>query len=107
MTCRGGDMAQTGAPLRRSGVTAIHSLDRFVFTVPNLDEAVRFYDDFGLDVRRSGGHIDLYTSGHPHRWGSIYAAPGRKRLQYLAFYAYEEDFQPLVARLSALGVCLL
>ena len=100
-------MAQTGAPIKRPGVTAVHSLDRFVFTVPDLDEAVRFYDDFGLDVRRSADHIDLYTSGHGHRWGSVHAAPGRKRLQYLAFYAYEDDFQPLIARLSDLGVSLL
>ena len=39
---------------RRPGVVAVHSVDRFVFTVPDLAEAQRFYTAFGLDVRRPG-----------------------------------------------------
>ena len=83
-----------GAP-RRDGVTAIHSLDRFVFTVPALDEAERFYTEFGLEVRRSRGRIDLHTFGNPHCWGSIVEAPGPKRLQYLCFGAYQQDLASL------------
>jgi len=30
----------------------VHSLDSFVFTVPDLEEARRFYEAFGLDVKR-------------------------------------------------------
>jgi catechol 2,3-dioxygenase-like lactoylglutathione lyase family enzyme len=92
-----------GAP-RRDGVTAIHSLDRFVFTVPALDEAERFYTEFGLEVRRSGGRIDLYTFGHPHCWGSIVEAPGRKRLQYLCFGAYQQDLASLARQLDELRI---
>lgn len=89
---------------RRAGVTAVHSLDRFVFTVPDLDAAVRFYTAFGLDVRRTAGRVDLYTFGHPHRWGSLHAAPGRKKLQYLRFGVYADDFEPLRKRCAAAGI---
>jgi catechol 2,3-dioxygenase-like lactoylglutathione lyase family enzyme len=89
---------------RREGVTAVHSLDHFVFSVPDLDEAARFYDDFGLDVRRSNDRLHLHTLGHPHRWGTILRGPRGKRLEYLAFGAYEEDLDPLRKRLTKLGV---
>ena len=89
---------------RRTGVTAVHSLHRFVFTVPDLEEAARFYTAFGLDVRRDGQRIDLYTFGHPHRWGSVYRATGPKKLQYLSFAAYPEDLDPLKRHLDTLGI---
>jgi catechol 2,3-dioxygenase-like lactoylglutathione lyase family enzyme len=88
---------------RRTGVTAVHSLHRFAFTVPDLDEAQRFYTAFGLDVRREGERVDLYTFGHPHRWGSVYRAPGRKKLQYLSFAVYPEDLEPLRRHLDKIG----
>ena len=44
-------MVPESATARRAGVIAVHSLDHFVFSVPDLDEAARFYDDFGLEVR--------------------------------------------------------
>ena len=92
-----------GAP-RRDGVTAVHSLDRFVFSVPDLDLAERFYTQFGLDARRDGDRLDLYTFGHPHRWGSIAAAPGRKKLQYLSFGVYAEDIEALARQLERLKI---
>jgi catechol 2,3-dioxygenase-like lactoylglutathione lyase family enzyme len=85
-------------------VTAVHSLHRFVFTVPDLDEAARFYGTFGLDARRNGERLDLHTFGHPHRWGSIYRAAGPKKLQYLSFAAYPEDIDALKRNLDQLGV---
>ena len=91
---------------RRTGVTAVHSLHRFVFTVPDLDAAEQFYATFGLDVRRSGERIDLHTFGHPHRWGSAYRAPGRKKLQYLSFAVYPEDLEPLKRHLAKVGANL-
>ncbi|HEX8011313.1 MAG TPA: VOC family protein [Casimicrobiaceae bacterium] len=89
---------------RRAGVTAVHSLHRFVFTVPDLDEAVRFYTAFGLDVRRDAQRVDLHTFGRPHRWGSIYRAAGPKKLQYLSFSAYPDDLEPLQRHLDAIGI---
>jgi len=97
-------MPQTPPSAARSGGSAVHSLDHFVFSVPDLDEAARFYTDFGLDVRRLDGRLDLYTFGHPHRWGSIHRAPGRKKLQYLSFGAYADDLEPLRQRIERAGV---
>ena len=65
--------ASTNVP-RRADTTAVHSLHRFVFSVPDLDKAADFYQAFGLDVRRTDGRVDLYTFGHPHRWGAATCA---------------------------------
>ena len=89
---------------RRKDALAVHSLQRFVFSVPDLAEAAKFYRTFGLDVREVDGHLDLYAFGHPHRWGSIYQRPGGKRLEYIALGAYSEDYDAIVQRLSALGI---
>src|SRR4029453_7028166 len=89
---------------RRKDALAVHSLQRFVFSVPDLAEAAKFYRTFGLDVREVDGRLDLYAFGHPHRWASIYQRPGGKRLEYIALGAYPEDYDALVKRLSSLGV---
>src|SRR4030095_11839816 len=89
---------------RRPGALAVHSLHRFVFSVPDLREAMSFYRAFGLDVRETEGRLDLYTFGHPHRWGSIHQREGPKRFEYLSFGAYAEDFDALVQRLGRLGI---
>jgi len=91
---------------RRAGTTAVHSLHRFVFSVPDLDKAADFYQAFGLDVRRIDGRVDLYTFGHPHRWGSIYRGTGAKRIEYLSFAAYPDDLEALVKQLEAMRVPL-
>ena len=44
--------------LRRFGSTGVHSINRFVFSVPDLEEAQRFYGTFGLDVRGSDGRLE-------------------------------------------------
>ena len=95
--------ASTTVP-RRKGVTAIHSLQRFVFSVPDLDVAERFYTEFGLDVRRAPAHIDLHTFGHPHCWGTVLAVPGPKKLQYLSFGVFEHDLAPLLQHLDKIGI---
>jgi catechol 2,3-dioxygenase-like lactoylglutathione lyase family enzyme len=76
---------------------AVHSIDYFVFTVPDLAEAEQFYTAFGLDVRRVGSRLELYTLGHAHRWGAVHESPGQaKRLQFLTFACYETDFAGLI-----------
>lgn len=89
---------------KRSGVTAIHSLDRFVFSVPDLAVAERYFTDFGLDVRKVGKRLDLYTFGHPHRWGSIFESGKPKQLEYLALGVYQDDYDPLRRHLERIGV---
>ena len=95
----------TSSP-RRAGTTAVHSLNRFVFSVPDLDKAADFYQAFGLDVRRVDGRLDLYTFGHPHRWGSIYRGSSAKRIEYLSFSAYQDDLEALVRQLESMRVPL-
>src|ERR1700693_4147994 len=87
----------TSSSACRQGVTGVHSLHRFVFSVPDLAVAGDFYTAFGLDVRRTPGRVDLHTHGHPHRWGSIYPSRGAKRLEYVSFGAYAEGFDRLFA----------
>ena len=89
---------------RRKDALAVHSLQRFVFSVPDLADAAKFYRTFGLDVREVDGRLDLYAFGHPHRWASIYQRAGGKRLEYIALGAYTEDYDALVERLGSLGV---
>jgi catechol 2,3-dioxygenase-like lactoylglutathione lyase family enzyme len=97
---------QTLTTPRRSGTTAVHSLHRFVFSVPDLAKAADFYQGFGLDVRPMDGHIDLHTFGHPHRWGSIYRGDGAKRLEYLSLATYPDDYEPLLNRLEEMRMPL-
>ena len=91
---------------RRSGAVAVHSLDRFVFTVPQLDVAFRFYSEFGLDVRRKDGRLDLYTFGHPHCWASIHEAGESKRLQYVRYGIFAEDVAEFSTRVARLGLSI-
>ncbi|HSC00522.1 MAG TPA: metapyrocatechase, partial [Burkholderiaceae bacterium] len=98
-------MADTAsASTRRPGVLGVHSLDRFVFTVPELDAAEAFYRAFGLDVRRQGQRLDLHTFGHPHCWGSVFAAGGAKKLQYLSLGIYADDVAAFRERVQRLGL---
>ena len=96
------DSASTST--RRPGALGVHSLDRFVFTVPDLDAAEKFYRAFGLDVRRDGKRLDLYTFGHPHRWASLVAAGSAKKLQYLSFGIYADDVAAFRERIERLGL---
>lgn len=73
-------------------VLAVHSVDEFVFSVPDLEPARHFYSSFGLDVRDEDGGLALYTFDHPHRWARV--LPGAdKRLLWLSFGIHAEDAQ--------------
>lgn len=87
----------------RQAIHGVHSLDRFVLTVPDLAEAQRFYDAFGLKLKSVDGRVDLYTHGHPHRWASLYQGGDRKKLQYLRFACFPEDLAPIRKNLKAAG----
>jgi catechol 2,3-dioxygenase-like lactoylglutathione lyase family enzyme len=87
---------------RRAGVRAVHSLDHFAIEVPDLGAARRFYEAFGLNVRDEPGGMGLYTDDHPHRWGFI-ARGERKRLLYLSFGVFADDFEAFGAHFDAVG----
>lgn len=79
------------APSRRPGVVAVHSIHHFVFSVPDLDVAVRFYVAFGLDVQRTGDRLSLRTFGHPHAWATVVQGGERKKLQYVSYGIHADD----------------
>jgi catechol 2,3-dioxygenase-like lactoylglutathione lyase family enzyme len=94
----------TPAPGRRPGITGVHSVERFVFTVPSIDDAERFYSTFGLDVRRERERIDLYTFGHPHRWGSVHADGRPKQLQFVSYGIFPDDVGAFRTRIAERGI---
>ncbi|RYH64112.1 MAG: metapyrocatechase [Alcaligenaceae bacterium] len=84
---------------------AIHSVDEFVFSVPDLMVARHFYTSFGLDVRDDGGALALYTHGHPHRWARVRQGQGGpKRLEWLSLGIHERDVAPFAALLRERGI---
>jgi len=98
---------RTSVPPRRKDTTAVHSLHRFVFGVPDLKAAIEFYTAFGLDVREFEGRADLHTVGHPHRWATLHERPGPKQLEYLSFGAYADDVDALTERIARMGVATI
>src|SRR5262245_40534960 len=86
------------------GLLAVHSVDHFCFSVPDLDEAERFYWAFRLDVRRSANCLDLYTMGHSHRWGTVHANGKPKRQQYMTFGIWEQDMPAFRGRIAERGI---
>ena len=98
-------MQTQSATLRRKDALGVHSLNRFVFSVPEIAPAEHFYSAFGLDVRRDRDHLELRTHGSEHCWASVHANGAPKRLQYLSLSAYDDDVDALAARLRARGTC--
>lgn len=89
---------------RRPGVVGVHSVNRFVFSVPDLDEAERFYRAFGLDVRRAADRLDLHTWDHPHAWGSVFQGGANKRLEYLSYGVDKADLPAWRERIERHGI---
>ena len=96
-------MSDAPIHFRRPGALGVHSVNRFVFTVPDIDEAERFYSAFGLDTRKHGDRLDVYTFGHPHCWATIIANGQPKKLQYLSFGIYAEDQAAFERRIDERG----
>lgn len=87
---------------------AVHSVDRFVFAVPDLAVAQKFYATFGLDVRQSAGpsgnRLDLYTFGNPHCWASVFKAGDRKQLQFVRYGIFADDEAVFRERVATAGI---
>ena len=49
---------------RRPGELGVHSLDRFNFSVPDVEQARKFYSSFGLDVREERNALHIHTHGN-------------------------------------------
>lgn len=94
------------AIVKRPGELGIHSMDNFNMMVPDLRVAEDFYKAFGLDVREEGNALGLFTFGSDHRWASI-GEGKNKKLNYLSFSVFEEDFEPIKRRIEGEGIRLL
>ena len=94
----------TQTPGKRLGIRAVHSVDRVVFTVPELAAAESFYSDFGLDVVQVGGKLHLKTFDNPHIWAEIIAGEAPKRLQFLRFGIFAEDEAYFAQKVRDLGL---
>lgn len=92
------------ASTRRPGVLAVHSVHDIVYTVPDLDEAERFYQAFGLLTRRDGRRLGLYTEGHPHCWATLVENGQPKKLQYVSYGVFEDDLPRFAARIREAGL---
>ena len=82
---------------------AVHSLDRFTLAVPDLGEAARFYETFGLDVERWGDRVLLRTEGSHHVWAELVQGE-RKALRAVRFGVFERDFPAFASSLSDLRI---
>ncbi|WP_180897388.1 VOC family protein [Martelella soudanensis] len=91
---------------KRPGELGIHSMDTFNMMVPDLKVAEDFYKSFGLDVREEGNNLGLYTFGSNHRWASVGEGVSKK-LNFLSFAVFEEDFEPIKQRVEAEGINLM
>ena len=83
---------------------SVHSIDRIVFTVPDIAVAEKFYTAFGLDVKRSGDQIDLYTYGNAHCWMTVIGNGKPKAVQFLTFGIYKKDEAAFAALIKKMGI---
>ncbi|MGS0756806.1 VOC family protein, partial [Roseateles sp. GG27B] len=82
----------TPVAARLADLPSVHSVDEFVFTVPDLAVARQFYSHFGLDVRddQAGDALALFTFGHSQRWATVRQGTA-KRLLWLSLGIHAQD----------------
>ncbi|MEJ8853259.1 VOC family protein [Variovorax robiniae] len=90
-----------------NGILAVHSVDEFVFSVPDLGKARHFYTAFGLDVRDEGGALALYTFGHPHRWARVLPGGDTKRLEWISLGIHASDETRFRQGLATKGIATI
>jgi len=77
----------------------VHSIDHFALEVPALADAEKFFTLFGLKVSHDPGRLALRTIGDPLPWSYIHQGR-RKRLAYLSFNCFAEEYEGLVAQVK-------
>src|SRR5580700_4736925 len=85
---------------------AVHSLNHFALTVPDLVTAAKFYEAFGLDVRMEQGRVALRTYDNAHVWAYLQAG-SLKRLEYISLGCFEKDYSTLQKQVELEGAALL
>lgn len=92
--------------VKRPGELGVHSMNHFSLAVPDITIAQDFYENFGLLLKTNGNTLEIYSEQSENCWGYITEGP-KKKLQYLSFGAFEEDFILLKNRIEKVGVKLL
>ncbi|MND29075.1 Manganese-dependent 2,3-dihydroxybiphenyl 1,2-dioxygenase [compost metagenome] len=82
-------------------IRGVHSIDHYALFVPSLDDARRFFDCFGLEVREADGGLHLLAADG-HVWARILSGE-RKSLAHLSFNCFAEDFAALRQQAEAAG----
>lgn len=90
---------------KRENQLAVHSIYEFVISVPDLQQAYDFYNVFGLKVKKSAkGYLELYTYGSTHRWARVYQGGDKKKLKWLTFGVYAEDFEAMEQHIASKNI---
>ncbi|MEM5387682.1 VOC family protein [Paraburkholderia phymatum] len=88
---------------RADRLGSVHSIDRVVMTVPDLAEAKRFFEAFGLrcDQQTTDAPLNIGTREHPHVWLTLLAG-AKKQLLYVRYGAYETDYTAIQEKAASL-----
>ncbi|MBF8721789.1 VOC family protein [Pseudomonas guariconensis] len=86
-------------------MSAVHSIDHYALNVPSLQEAKRFFEHFGLEVRDLGEELQLLARDG-HIWTRVLPAAS-KSLAYISFNCFAEDFTSLRQQVLSSGARLL
>lgn len=93
-----GSVASGDAP---AGQAAVHSIDHYALTVPDIAVARQFFTAFGLVVSDVADGLEL-RAADGRRWARI--LPGaRKALAYLSLNCHAADLERIRAQLAAAG----
>lgn len=80
----------------------VHSIDHFSLEVPDVEQARHFMTNFGLALKDHSGALEASCFGHEHCWVKVF--PGSsKRLAYLSFNCYADEFEALKAQILQQG----
>ncbi|MBF0280070.1 MAG: VOC family protein [SAR324 cluster bacterium] len=78
---------------------AVHSLRHYALNVPDLDEGMKFYTEFGLQARKTNGQIYLRCKGRETDQVILCQGPG-KSLNHVAFGADADEIDAIRQRLA-------
>lgn len=95
-------MSEPNRSNRRPGVLAVHSIHHFALTVPDLAQAQSFFDAFGLATRATDGRLELRAADEAPV-AKLSEGAGRKRLNHLAFSAFDDDLPRFEQHARQLG----
>lgn len=93
-----GDRARANAG---DGPAAVHSIDHYALTVPDLAVARTFFSAFGLAVDERADHLEIQARDG-WTWARIFQGE-RKALAYLSLNCFADDLDRIRGQLAAAG----